>query len=886
MSEKYHSIEALQVLRSLDSSERGLTEEEAQRRLEQYGFNELRKERGITAFEIFVNQFKSFLVIILIVASGISFLLGEITDAVIIAAILILNAVLGFVQEYRAEKAIEALKRLAAPRATVVRDGQEAIAPARDVVPGDILLFESGDRIAADARLLEAMNLNIEEALLTGESVPSAKFVEPLPEDTALADRENMAYSGTVATYGRGVGVVVATGMETEFGKIAERIQEVREEPTPLQLRLRALGITLAVLVLAISAVLFALAIFRGEPILESFILAVALAVSAVPEGLPAVVTVALALGVRTMSNRNAIVRRLASVETLGSTTVICSDKTGTLTKDEMTVTRVFVNGECCLDISGTGYEPNGKFFRNGNTVDPEKQSGLWPLLRIGCLCNHASLGNAEGWSVVGDPTEGALLTLAGKAGIWREDLLEANPLIAEIPFDSTRKRMTTIHEADGRRMAYVKGAPEIMLELSRFVHENGQIRELNEEDREWFQQTVEDMASDALRVLALGYREIPPGTEFSSDEVEQDLILVGVVGMIDPPKPGVKEAIATTKRAGIRPVMITGDHDLTAKAIAEEIGMLDKGGRVVTGVELDRMSQQVLDAEVENIAVFARTSPEHKVRILEALQKKGHVVAMTGDGVNDAPAIKGADIGISMGIKGTDVTREASDMILADDNFATIVNAVEEGRGIYDNIRKFIRLLLSTNLDEILLVASAILLRLPVPMLPIQVLWLNVVSDGLPALALSFDPYEKDIMERKPRSPKEGIFHGMLLFVLAAGLVAFLANLLLIVYWKNTSFISLERLRTIIFTSTVVFELLFVFNCRSEKRSVFRSNPFENRQLVFAVVLSLLLQVAVLYLPFLQPLFKTVPLNGSDWLIVVAIATTGLLILPEVFMR
>jgi Ca2+-transporting ATPase len=886
MSKPYHSIEALDVLRSLRSRQKGLTEQEAKERLEEAGLNELRQKRRITPLEIFVNQFKSFLIVILIGASAISLLLGETTDAIVIAAILLLNAILGFVQEYRAEKAIEALKKLAAPKAKVLREGRETAIEAREVVPGDILLFESGDRIAADARLLEAMNLKIEEALLTGESVPSLKFVTALPEETPLADRENMAYSGTTVTYGRGKGIVVCTGMETEFGKIAEQIQQAKEGPTPLQLRLRTLGIMLGALVLLLSAVLFAFAVFEGEPILESFIIAVALAVSAVPEGLPAVVTVSLALGVRTMSRRNAIVRRLASVETLGSTTVICSDKTGTLTKDEMTVTRVFVNAECCLHISGSGYEPDGKFSKNGDRVEPDQEGDLSLLLKIGCLCNHASLGDEGGWAVVGDPTEGALLTLAGKAGMWREDLLEETPLIDEIPFDSVRKRMTTIHEVNGRRVAYVKGAPEIMLELSSMIHEDGKVRPLTQEDRETTVQAVQVMASDALRVLALGYRELPPQTRFNSKEVEKDLVLVGVVGMIDPPKAGVRDAVATTKKAGIRSVMITGDHELTAKAIAQEIGMLEEGGRIMTGLELDHMSQDALDRDVENITVFARTSPEHKVRILEALQKKGHVVAMTGDGVNDAPAVKGADIGISMGIKGTDVTREASDMILADDNFATIVNAVEEGRGIYDNIRKFIRLLLSTNLDEILLVASAILLRLPVPMLPIQVLWLNVVSDGLPALALSFDPYEKDIMERKPRSRNEGIFHGMLLFVLAAATVAFLAGLMLLLYWRSTDFVSLQRLRTIIFTSTVMFELFFVFNCRSETRSVFRSDIFENKRLVWAVAVSFVLQLAVLYVPFLQPLFKTVPLSGSDWLIVLAIASSGLLILPEVLMR
>ena len=885
MNQDAHSIKALEVLESLGSSETGLTEEEAQHRLSTFGFNELRKERKITALEVFANQFKSFLVLILIAASAISFALGETTDAIIISSIIVLNAILGFAQEYRAEQAIEALKKLAAPKAKVMREGEEAVIQATEVVPGDIILFEAGDAIAADARLIQAMNLKIDESLLTGESVPSLKVVEPLPKELPLADRENMAYSGTIATYGRGRGVVVATGMETEFGKIAEHIQAAKEEPTPLQLRLRSLGIMLGGLVILLSATLFALEILEGQAILESFLLAVALGVSAVPEGLPAVVTVALAVGVRKMSSRNAIVRRLASVETLGSTTVICSDKTGTLTKDEMTVQRALVSDRF-FEITGTGYEPKGEFFEDGNLIDPAKQKGLSLLLKTGCLCNHASLAEKGSWSVVGDPTEGALLTLAAKSGIWRDQLLKENPLIAEIPFDSVSKRMTTIHEQDGKTTAYLKGAPEIVLELSSFVYKDGKAIRLSKPKKERILTAVKDMAADALRVLALAYKEIPSGMKFSSEEIETDMVLVGIVGMIDPPREEVKDAIAQARRAGIKVVMITGDHELTAQAIARDIGLLEKDGRVITGVELDRMSPEELSREAESAAVYARTSPEHKVRILEALKKRGHIVAMTGDGVNDAPAVKGADIGISMGIKGTDVTREASDMILADDNFATIVKAVEEGRGIYDNIRKFIRLLLSTNLDEILLVASTTLLKLPLPILPIQVLWINVVSDGLPALALSLDPYDKDIMERKPRKPREGIFHGMLLFVLVAAIVDFLVEMILLIYWRNTNFVSLRKLRTIIFTSTVLFELFFVFNCRSEKHSVFRSDILQNKALVLAVAVSFLLQLAVIYVPVLQPLFQTVPLDASDWLIILAMSSAGLLILPEVFMR
>jgi Ca2+-transporting ATPase len=881
----YHTLQALEVVRSLGSSENGLTLQEAETRLERFGLNELREERKITALGIFARQFSSFLTAILIAAGAISFLLGENVDAIAIASIVVLNAILGFIQEYRAERALEALKELAAPHARVLREGQVTIIEAKEVVPGDLILLEAGDQIPADGRFLQVVNLKADESPLTGESVPSVKFVEALPEETPLADRENMAYSGTAVTYGRGKAVVVATAMDTEFGKIAQHIQKAGEEMTPLQLRLKSLGMMLGGLALLVCAVLFAIQVFGGHPILESFMMAVALAVSAVPEGLPAVVTVTLALGVRKMSSRNAIVRRLASVETLGSTTVICTDKTGTLTKDEMTVKRIYA-GDRFYETTGTGYEPRGEFLENGRPIDPHEQDHLALLLRIGTLCSYASLQKGSGWSVVGDPTEGALLTLAAKGAIWKGELSEEYPLVGEIPFDSARKRMTTVHEHAGQRLAYVKGAPEVLLQLSRFLHRDGSIQELCRADRENVLSIVRDMAAGGLRVLAFAYREVPPETNTSPEQMERDLTFVGVVGMMDPPREEVREAIATCRSAGIRTVMITGDHGLTARAIAQDIGLLGDEGRVITGPELDKISDEELEREVEDIVVCARSSPEHKVRMLEALKKRGHVVAMTGDGVNDAPALKQADIGISMGITGTEVTKQAADMVLADDNFATIVRAIEEGRGIYDNIRKFVRLLLSTNLDEILLIATATLLRLPLPMLPIQILWVNIVSDGLPALALSFDPHDEDIMERRPRSPREGIFHGMLLFILAAAVIDFVAETLLLLYWRNTGFVTVDRIRTMILTSTILFELFFVFNCRSETHSVFRSNPLQNRLLLLAVILSLILQLMVIYLPFLQVMFKTVPLNARDWLIILAISASGLLVLPEVFMR
>ena len=884
MQSHHHNVGARQTLGALESRETGLTPAEAQKRLEQYGPNELTAEKGTTALKVFARQFQSFLVLILVFAAAVSALLGETTDAVVIFSIVVLNAILGFVQEFKAEKAMDALKKLAAPKARLLRDGRQVVIEAKEVVPGDVILFEAGDRVAADARLIEVLNLKIEEAVLTGESVPSVKFIEALPEDTSLADRENMAYMGTMATYGRGTGVVVATGMETEFGKIAKHIQ-VPEEPSPLQLKLKSLGVILGVVAIVAGAALFAIRILAGESIIESFMIAVALAVSAVPEGLLAVVTVALALGVNRMSKKNAIVRRLSRVETLGSVTMICSDKTGTLTKDEMTVKRAFVSG-LSFEITGAGYEPKGEFLRDDVLVDPEKENGLSLLLKIGCLNNHATLEKGSEWSIIGDPTEGPLLTAAAKAGIWCEEVLNEYPMVTEIPFDSVRKRMTTIHELDGKRVAYVKGAPEILLELSSHILEDGRVGRLSQDEEDEVLSAVGDMAADALRVLGFAYRELPSGLALDSESVETDLVFVGVVGMIDPPRKEVKEAIATAKKAGIGVMMITGDHELTAQAIARDTGIMGKDDWVITGLEIDKMSDEELANSIEGVVVCARTSPEHKVRVLEALKTQGHIVAMTGDGVNDAPAIKGAHIGLSMGIKGTDVTREASDVVLADDNFATIVSAVEEGRGIYDNIRKFIRLMLSTNVDEILLVAATTLLGLPLPMLPMQVLWVNIVSDGLPALALSFDPHSKGIMQRKPRNPKEGIFHGMVLFIMAAALIDFVVEIILILYWKNTNFVDIARLRTIILTETVLFELFFVFNCRSETHSVFRLNPFENLYLVGAAVLTLLLQLAVIYVPFLQSLFETVPLTGSDWLIVMAISVTGLLVLPEVFMR
>jgi Ca2+-transporting ATPase len=818
------------------------------------------------------------LVLLIVFAACVSFLIGELFDGLAISAIIILNVSLGFFQEYRAEKAVEALKKLAAPKAKVLRDGKLRILDAKNLVPGDIIFFEQGDILPADVRIIEAVNLKIDESILTGESIPSLKFTQKLLEKTTLADRENMGYSSTLVTYGRGKGVVVATGMKTEFGKIAESIQKIKEEPTPLLLRLRNLGLWLGAIILLLCGIIFAVELIFTRKIYESFMIAVALAVSAVPEGLPVAVTVCLALGVRRMAKRNAIVKKLASVETLGCVTVIATDKTGTLTKNEMTVKKIFVDNKV-LEVTGIGYEPVGKILENGKEVKKLKDLSL--LFEIGCLCNRASLEKDGEWRVVGDPTEGSLLVAAAKFGIWKEKLEKEYPIAAEIPFSSERKMMTTVHKRGKKYFVCVKGAPEVIVHKSKFILKNSKIRRFSKEEKERILEKVKEFGKEALRTLAFAYKEIK-SIKKVDEKIEEELIFVGFVGMIDPPRPEVKEAVEKCRQAGIKVLMITGDHALTAKAIAKEVGM--ESEHVITGAELDELSGKELEEVVEKVTIYARTSAQHKERILEALRKKGHVIAMTGDGVNDAPAVKKADVGIAMGKKGSDVTREASHIVLADDNFATIVNAIEEGRGIYDNIRKFIRYLLSVNFAEIFLILATTLLRLPLPLLPLQILWINLLTDGLPALALSTDPYEKDIMKRRPRSKKEGIFHKMLLFIIVGGIVNFIFDFLIFIFGLRE--FNIYKARTMVFTFVVVFELFFIFNCRSEKHSVFRTGIGGNKKLLLAVSISFLLQLLVIYIPFFQAIFKTVPLSLRDWMIILLFSSSALFVLPEIFMR
>jgi Ca2+-transporting ATPase len=905
MSPEWHAMKTEEFMKGLKASEKGLSEEEAKRRLQEFGPNELVERKRVTPFQIFLGQFKDIFVIMLLFAIVISFIVAwykttiasgaegsidEYVDAITIGAIVVLNAVVGFVQEYRSEKAMEAMKKLTAPKARLLREGKEVLLPAREVVPGDIALLESGDRIPADGRLLEVVDLKTDEAVLTGESTPVGKTTEALGAKTSVADRKNSVFMATHIIYGRGKAVITSTGMNTEFGKIAEMVQAVEEEETPLKQKLARFAKKLGIIIVAVCAIVFALELYEifvvgvggaGEAIeniTEAFLVAVALAVSAVPEGLPAVVTVSLALGARELAKRNAIIRRLASAETLGATTFICSDKTGTLTKGEMTVRKVYTNDKM-IELTGVGYESKGEFLLNGVRIDPKEDTHLTLLLRAGTLCSNA---NYDGENVIGDTTEGALIVAAAKAGMTKENLESMYPRVQEVPFTSERKRMTTVHKSpEGKVYAYVKGAPEIILERCNSVLKGSKTIRLTEKERKHILETNEKMASDALRVLGVAYEELPSASleKFDEERLEKDLVFLGLMGMIDPPREEAKEANSLCQQAGVKTVMITGDHKLTAVAIAKELGML-KSDVVLTGAELDKISDEEFEKIVEDVAVYARVSPEHKIRIVKGLKKKGHIVAMTGDGVNDAPALKQADIGVAMGITGTDVTREAADMVLADDNFATIVDAVEGGRSIYDNIRKFSFFLLRSNFDELLVIGTFALLGLQLPLTTGMILWINLVTDGGPALALSMDPPQEGIMKRSPRNPDEGILHGRIASILATFVTQFIGTgvLFYVAYyvWGRP----LGEAQAMAFVQATLQELVIVWNCRSEKHNAFKVGFTSNKFLLVAVVFSALLTVLVPY----TGLFRTAPLNPLDWAIVLPFSFSGFLILPEVF--
>ncbi len=865
---EYHSEPIGEVFRELDSSERGLSEEEAKKRLEKYGFNELKEAKKKSRLKIFLRQFRSFLIWILIAAVVISAVIGDYVESIVVLVILFVNAVIGFLQEYRAEKAMEALKRLASLKASVLRGTRKEI-NARELVPGDIIFLEAGNRVPADARLVEGASLETQESALTGESTPVSKKAGIIAK-AALADQANMVFSSTSVTRGRAKAVVVRTGMSTEIGGIARLIEGNADELTPLQLKLDAFAKYVGFATIGISAVVFLATVLRGEDALVMFKTAVSLAVAAVPEGLPAVVTISLALGVQRMIKRNALVRRLPSVETLGSTTVICSDKTGTLTCDQMTVRKVFAGNEV-ITVSGEGYSTKGKFSKK-----PGKDAQL--LLKIGALCNDAELGHEE---FSGDPTEAALIVSAEKAGLRKFELEKAFPRVDEIPFDSERKLMSTAHRAGKETVMYTKGAVDAVLKISSRVLVNGKVRRLTEKDKRNILKTNDEFAAEALRVLGFAYRPIKG--KFS----EKELIFVGLQGMIDPPRLEVKAAIDDCKNAGIRVVMITGDHKSTAEAIAGQLGIT---GKAVTGEELDKIKN--LEKHVAEIGIYARVNPAHKMRIVKALKSKGHVVAMTGDGVNDAPALKDADIGIAMGITGTDVSKEASDMILTDDNFTSIRNAVEEGRAIYEGIRKFIFFLLSSNLSEVLIIFSAILIGLKLPLVAIQILWVNLITDGLPALALGLEPAEKGIMSRKPRKKDEHIINKPMIARLIPTGIVITAGTLAIFVWaltsKGWSFgqeLSSDSPAylyaiTMAFTSLVMFEMFNAISAKSESSSSLL-RLFSNKWLLLAIALSIAMQGIVIYSPLSQ-WFHTVALSVADWAMIIAVASS-VLILDEI---
>ncbi|MEM2933476.1 MAG: HAD-IC family P-type ATPase [Methanocellales archaeon] len=884
------SIEELFTL--FNTSIRGLNKEQAEQALLKHGPNKLKEKPKPHPLIKFLAQFKSVPILMLIAATLILVLLtiftpeNRLTDAIVILIVIFLNAIMGYIQEARAEKAMEALKKLTSPKAKVLRDGLERVIDVSEVVPGDILLLEEGDRIPADARIFESCNLEVDESMLTGESTPVRKEPVLLAGKISIVDQVNTVFMGTIITRGRGKAIVVATGMDTEMGRIARVIQEEEEEETPLQRRLNSMGKQIGAIALIAMVVLFSIdMLIPPSNLIEGFLLAVSLAVAIIPEGLPIVTLVTLAVGMQIMAQKNAVIRRLMCVETLGCTTVICSDKTGTLTKNEMTLREMHIAGKR-YHITGEGYSPEGEILINGEKADLS-QPTLQRALEIMALCNNAHLlKEGDKWNVVGDPTEGALLAVVEKAKLNSKALLEKLPRIEEKIFDPKRKFMTTVHLAEGGRdkIAFVKGAPEVLLRLSRYILGDEGVRDITEIDRKAIEDINLEFASKAYRVLALGYKQLEQSEE---GEIEMGMTFVGILGIMDPPRSEAKRAIALCKEAGIKVVMITGDQKNTAIAVAKELGLLEGNeGKVLTGSELDQMDGEEFKKIAGEIKVYARVSPEHKMKIIDALKSRGEIVAMTGDGVNDAPALTKSDIGISMGISGTDVAKEASDMVLMDDNFSSIVAAVEEGRRIYDNIRKFIRYQLSTNVGAILLLFLAtVLVPYAIPMYPVQLLWINIMMDGPPAIALGLESADKDIMKHPPRDPEEKILSSAILKAIflngcIMGLGAFL--LFYWAYYFSGHSDAARYAQTVTFTGYVIYQMFNVFNCRSLEKSTFSIGLTSNKFLLLAVSTSVFLQILVIYIPLLNTLFHTVPLKLEDWRIIL-LAASSVLIFEEV---
>lgn len=880
MTSLWHTLTTEALEQELQSDmDRGLTVSEAQHRLATIGPNELPEAAPPSPLKIFLRQFANLIVWVLIGAAAVSGLLQEWIDAVAILAIVVLNAILGFVQEFRAERSLAALKQLSVATARVIRDDTVLAIPAGQVVPGDLIQIEAGDRVPADSRIVYATGLQTQEASLTGESTPVAKSAKPIPQtEVPLGDRQNMLFMGTIVVSGKGRALVTATGAQTELGKIAALIHreaQVEQEETPLQRRLEHLGHTLLWLSLGIVGVVFLLGVLRGVPLVNMFLTAVSLAVAAIPEGLPAVVTITLALGVTRMVKRHALIRRLPAVETLGSTTVICSDKTGTLTKNEMTVTTLYQGGES-FTLTGEGYVPDGEIRSDGEPMTVALKPGLRALLRASVLCNGSDLRlEAFLWHIVGDPTEGALLVAAAKAGLTKNHLEQENPWLGEVPFDSERKKMTVVRHTASGPVAFVKGAPDVLLrDCQAWLTRDGDIQPLTDAIRQEITATNQRLASHALRVLGVAMRPLDRIPDvYDAKSLEHDLVFLGLVGMKDPIRPEAKAAVEACRAAGIRTVMITGDHKDTAVAIAKELGIMEPGEQAISGAELNQLSDEELRDRVKTAAVYARVTAEHKLRVVRAWKQQGAVVAMTGDGVNDAPALKAADIGVAMGISGTDVTKEAADMVVTDDNFASIAAAVEEGRAIYDNIRKGVYYLLSCNISEILLMLLATLFGLPLPLLPVQILWINLVTDGLPALALAVDPADEGLMRRPPRPPQEPFLtRARLLRLFVQGAFIAIITLLAFLYCLYGMDLNLDRARTLTFTVMVLAQLFHALNNRSEDRSLFALGLWTNKPLLATVGLSALLQAVIVSWPSVQSIFQVAPFDPEHWLLAIGI--------------
>ncbi|TZE82819.1 calcium-translocating P-type ATPase, SERCA-type [Calorimonas adulescens] len=857
----------------------GLSDMEAEARLRQFGTNELKKKKRKTAIEIFLSQFTDFIVLVLIAATVISFFLGEIIDASAILIIVVINAVFGFIQEYRTERSLEALKEMSAPSAHVIRNGKIMEISASMVVPQDVILIKAGDVVPADAALIEANNITVNESLLTGESLPVHKSTVKISGGMFIdIKKENMVYMGCPVVNGNGKAYVLATGMNTEMGKIADMLQDIKDDSTPLQKRLDRIGKELVGISLGICLIMIILGILYGQSTYNMFFAGISLAVAAIPEGLPAIVTVSLAIGVQNMLKRNALVRRLPAVETLGCTNVICSDKTGTLTENKMTVKKIFVDNKI-IDVSGIGFNLQGNFSISGKKANIRSFPTMDLLLKTAVLCNKSELripkkGNVE---AVGDPTETALLVVAHKAGYTSKNLLTMFKPVGEIPFDSDRKLMSTIfRSSNGDIYIFVKGAPDRLIELCSSYQVENKVMPLSLTYKRMITSVNNEMAGSAMRVLGLAYKKINfIPRELKPSEIESSLTFLGLMAMVDPPRTGVTESVLSCKRAGIIPVMITGDHRITAMAIAKEIGICNNTNESITGEELDKLSDKEFEKKVKNIRVFARVNPGHKLRIVRALKKNGYIVAMTGDGVNDAPALKEADIGIAMGKSGTEVAKEAASMILLDDNFTSIVKAIMEGRIIYDNIRKSIRYLLSCNLGEMLMMFVATAINMTLPLIPLQILWINLVTDGLPALALGMDPPEPDIMEKPPRPTNEGIFsRGLGPHILFSGLIIGASSLTAFSLTQYLSNGNVELSRTVSFATLIIAELLNALECRSEAHTIFEAGLFKNIYLILACLSSFILLLIVLYIPPLRLIFKTTPLNLDSWAIVIVFST------------